>query len=89
MNGRWTSKIVFLFFLIIVIILLQLLSKIQSNRFIKKLDSFEKVFFNASAQNKTPAGQTSTVEQGYPSIVHKPGIKEEERFVPKDKQKYK
>jgi hypothetical protein len=63
MNGRSASKAIFLFFLIIIIILLQLLSSIQSNRLGKKLDSLEKVFSNVPMQNKTPAGQISTVEQ--------------------------
>ena len=66
MNGRSASKTIFLFSLIIIVILLQLLSTIQANRFIKKLDSLEKVLSDTSAQDKTSAGQIPPAEQEYP-----------------------
>jgi len=52
MNGRSASKMFFFIFLLIIIIFLQLLSKIQANRFSQKLDSLEKAFFITSIQSK-------------------------------------
>ena len=65
MNGRWTGKAIFLFFLLIVIILLQLLTRIQTNRFLKKLDSLEKKLSSVSTLESSE-GQKSPAKEEYP-----------------------
>ncbi len=66
MNGRWTGMIVFIL-LLIAIILLQLLGRIQTNRFLEKLDSLEKNLLNVP-KTETPVKQKPQTEE-YPGDV--------------------
>ncbi len=66
MNSRSTPKTVFLFILLFVIVFLQLLSKTQTSRFIKRLDSLEKNLLNNPISGKTSTGQHSAAKEGYP-----------------------
>jgi peptide/nickel transport system substrate-binding protein len=65
MNGRSSLKMVFALLLLFVIIFLQLLSRIQTNRFLKKLDSLEKNLLNVSTP-KVSTKQATTAEKEYP-----------------------
>ncbi len=65
MNGRWTGKTILVLFLLAVIIFLQSLARIQTNRFLKKLDFLEKKLSGVSMP-ATSAVQKSTTEEQYP-----------------------
>jgi peptide/nickel transport system substrate-binding protein len=58
MNGRSAPKAIFLFFLLAVIIFLQLSSQIQTERFSIKLDYLERTLLNAPIQNPPTTKQT-------------------------------
>ncbi len=57
MNGRSVPKAIFLFFLLAVIIFLQLLSKTQLSRFSQRLDFLEKIISNEPIHDKTGSKQ--------------------------------
>jgi peptide/nickel transport system substrate-binding protein len=52
--------------LLIAVIILQLLSKIQTNRFLEKLESLEKTLLSNPIPNKISTGQNSAIKEEYP-----------------------